>query len=195
MLRVAVSIGAGRIKPSTILRRLATYSRNSKLYFVFRELGHAFRTGFLLDFLSDVELRRLIQAAAKRSERFNQFLQWVAFGGGALATEGIRDEQRKFIKYSHLVANLLIFHNVVTISKALERLQAEGYTLDPDLVARFSPYATGHLNRFGRYDLNKDRVPESLYSIRAFKMPHAEKRTHKAHRSLYDSLPPSQKGV
>ncbi len=57
------------------------------------------------------------------------------------------------------------------MSKALERLQAEGYALDADLVARFSPYATGHLNRFGRYDLNKDRVPEPLDSIRAFRMP------------------------
>jgi TnpA family transposase len=111
MLRVAVSIGAGRIKPSTILRRLATYSRKSKLYFAFRELGHAVRTSFLLEYLSDVELRRLIQAATNKSGRFNQFVQWVAFGGGALASEGIRDEQRKFIKYNHLVANLLIFHN------------------------------------------------------------------------------------
>jgi TnpA family transposase len=39
MLRVALSIGAGRIKPSTILsRRLPIYSRKSKLYFAFREL-------------------------------------------------------------------------------------------------------------------------------------------------------------
>jgi len=171
MLRVAVSIGAGRIKPSTILRRLATYSRKSKLYFAFRELGHAVRTGFLLDFLSDIELRRLIQAATNKSERFNQFLQWVAFGGGALAAEGVRDEQRKFIKYTHLVANLLIFHNVVTMSKALERLVAEGYELDAELIACFSPYLTGHLNRFGRYTLNRDRVPEPLDSVREFRMP------------------------
>jgi len=171
MLRVAVSIGAGRIKPSTILRRLATYSRKSKLYLVFRELGHAVRTGFLLDYLSDIELRRLIQTATNKSERFNQFLQWVAFGGGALAAEGIRDEQRKFIKYNHLVANLLIFHNVVTISNALERLVAEGYALDADLIACSSPYLTGHLNRFGRYALNRDRVPEPLDSVREFRTP------------------------
>ena len=57
------------------------------------------------------------------------------------------------------------------MSKALERLHAEGYDLDPDLIARFSPYATGHLNRFGRYDLNKDRVPEPLDGTRAFRMP------------------------
>ena len=47
MLRVAVSVSAGRIKPSTILRRLATYSRKNKLYFAFRELGRVVRTAFL----------------------------------------------------------------------------------------------------------------------------------------------------
>ncbi len=171
MLRVAVSIGAGRIKPSTILRRLATYSRKSKMYLAFRELGHVVRTSFLLEYLSDVELRRLIQSATNKSERFNQFLQWVAFGGGALAAEGVRDEQRKFIKYNHLVANLLIFHNVVTMSKALKRLADEGYSLDEDLVSRISPCQTEHLNRFGRYALNRDRVPEPLDSVREFKMP------------------------
>jgi hypothetical protein len=142
-----------------------------QLYFAFRELGHAVRTGFLLDYLSDIELRRLIQTATNKSERFNQFLQWIAFGGGALAAEGIRDEQRKFIKYNHLVANLLIFHNVVTMSNALERLVAEGYELDANLIACSSPYLTEHLNRFGRYSFNRDRVPEPLDSVREFKMP------------------------
>ncbi|MGO8718821.1 MAG: Tn3 family transposase [Acidobacteriaceae bacterium] len=109
-------------------------------------------------------------------ERFNQFLQWIAFGGGALGAERIRDEQRKFIKYNHLVANLLIFHNVVTMSNALGRLVAEGYALDADLIACSSPYLTGHLNRFGLCALNRHRVPEPLDSVREFKMPpHGEK--------------------
>ena len=48
MLRVALSIGAGRIRPSTILRRLATYSHKNKLDFAFRELGRVVRTALLL---------------------------------------------------------------------------------------------------------------------------------------------------
>ncbi len=171
MLRVAVSIGAGKIKPSTVLRRLATYSRKNKLYFAFRELGYVVRTMFLLEYLSDVELRRLIQSATNKSERFNQFVQWVAFGGGALASEGVRDEQRKFIKYNHLVANLLIYHNVVTMTKSLERLAADGYTFDEDLVSSISPYLTEHINRFGRYLLKRDRVPEPLDGVRVLRMP------------------------
>jgi TnpA family transposase len=171
MLRVVVSIGAGKIKPSTVLRRLATYSRKNKLYFAFRELGYVVRTMLLLEYLSDVDLRRLIQSATNKSERFNQFVQWVAFGGGALAAEGVRDEQRKFIKYNHLVANLLIYHNVVTMTKALERLGVDGDTFDEALVSCISPYQTEHINRFGRYGLKRDRVPDPLDGVRTLKMP------------------------
>ena len=71
----------------------------------------------------------------------------------------------------HLVANLLIFHNVVTMSKVLERLAAEGHALDAELIAFSSPYHTEHLNRFGRCALNRDRVPEPLDSVPKFRMP------------------------
>jgi hypothetical protein len=50
-------------------------------------------------------------------------------------------------------------------------LIGEGYAVDVDLIACSSPYLTAHLNRFGRYDLNRDRVPEPLESIREFRMP------------------------
>jgi Tn3 transposase DDE domain len=58
MLRVALSIKAGTIMPSTILCRLATYSRKNKLYFAFRELGRVMRTIFLVQYVSDLELRQ-----------------------------------------------------------------------------------------------------------------------------------------
>jgi TnpA family transposase len=57
MLQVAQSIQAGRISPSTILRKLGTASRKNKLYYVFRELGRVVRTAFLLDYISNEELQ------------------------------------------------------------------------------------------------------------------------------------------
>jgi TnpA family transposase len=47
MLRVVLSIKAGRITASTILRKLGTYSRKNRLYQAFRELGRVVRTAFL----------------------------------------------------------------------------------------------------------------------------------------------------
>jgi TnpA family transposase len=50
---------------------------------------------FLLNYISDIELRRTIQAAMNKREAFNLFVQWVALGGGRLLAENTRDEQRK----------------------------------------------------------------------------------------------------
>ena len=95
MMRVAVSIRTGNILPSDILQRLKSSSRKNKLSFGFRELDRVLRTIFLLRYLSDGELRRTIQAATNKSERFNQFVQWVSFGGDSVIAENTRDEQRK----------------------------------------------------------------------------------------------------
>ena len=148
--------------PSDILRRLNSSSRKNKLYFGLRELGRVVRTIFLLRYLSDAELRRTIQAATNKNERFNQFVQWVSFGGDSVIAENTRDEQRKFIKYNHLVANLLVFHNIVTLSRALDRLQVDGLKASDQALAALTPYQTEHINRFGSYTVNFSRIPEPL---------------------------------
>lgn len=162
MLRVAMSIKAGLITSSTILRKLGTYSRKNRLYLAFRELGRVVRTVFLLQYVSDVELRRTIQSATNKSEAFNKFVQWVFFGGNGIIAENIREEQRKIIKYNHLVANLLIFHNVVSMTNVINELAKEGYKISHEVLAALSPYQTEHINRFGNYALNLDRKPPPL---------------------------------
>ena len=166
MLRVVLSIKAGRVTASTLLRKLGTYSKKNRLYQAFRELGRAIRTEFLLKYLGSAELRALIQAATNKSEAFNGFAQWVAFGGDGTISTNDRDEQRKVIKYNHLVANCVIFHNVFSLSRVLHDLQREGYPLQAREVAALSPYVTQHLNRFGRYDLDMEkRPPELVYDL------------------------------
>ena len=157
MLRVVLSIRAGRISASTLLRKLGTYSRKNRLYQAFQELGRVVRTAFLLRYLHEAELRRAIQAATNKSESFNRFVQWLFFGGEGLIAENDRDRQRKLIKYNHLVANCLIFHNVQAQTRVLRQLAEEGHEFDEATLSRLSPYLTEHVNRFGKYTLNLDR--------------------------------------
>nr|WP_253893515.1 transposase [Serratia marcescens] len=105
MLQVAQSIRAGRLSPSTILRKLGTASRKNKLYFAFRELGRVIRTLLLLEYIGDEELHRIIHAAQNKCEGFNRFTQWVHFGADKI-TDNVRDEQLKVIKYNHLNGDL-----------------------------------------------------------------------------------------
>lgn len=157
MLRVAVSIKLGKITASTILRRLGTYSKKNKLYFAFKELGKAIRTMFLLRYISDIDIRNEINAATNKSEEFNGFIKWVFFGGEGIIAENIRHEQSKIAKYSHLVANMIILHNVDRMTRILAELKSEGMELDADVLAGLSPYRYSHINRFGDYTLDFDR--------------------------------------
>jgi TnpA family transposase len=162
MLRVVLSIKSGRITASTLLRKLGTYSRKNRLYQAFRELGRVIRTIFLLKYINNTEMRATIHAATNKSESFNNFSQWLAFGGDGTISTNDRDEQRKIIKYNHLVANCVIFHNVFSLSRALHDLHQNDYPLDAGLIAALSPYPTHHINRFGRYDQDPGRCPPEL---------------------------------
>jgi TnpA family transposase len=117
MLRVAMSISQGKMRASTILRKLGTHSQKNKLYTAFCALGRVVRTIFLLNFISDEEMRRTISAATNTAEAWNGFVQWVAFGGEGIIRQNNREEQRKIIRYNHLVANLVVFHNVVAMTR------------------------------------------------------------------------------
>jgi TnpA family transposase len=175
LLRVVLSIKAGRITAATLLRKLGTYSRKNKLYQAMRELGRVVRTAFLLQFLADPALRRTIQAATNKSEAFNKFIQWVFFGGEGMIAENNRDEQRKLIKYNHLVANCLIFHNVYSMTRVLHQSAQEGYQFEAEALAHLSPYLTEHINRFGSYTLNLDRrMPLPEYNLLLKSKPSSE---------------------
>ncbi len=154
MLRVVLSVKAGTIRPSTILRKLGTYSRRNKLYQAFRELGNVVRTEFLLHLLGDPDLRSTLQSAMNKSEAFNGFAKWALFGGEGVIAENRREEQRKIIKFNHLVANCVILYNVFVVSKELQKLAQEGREFDEQAVAALSPYIRHHINRFGHYQLD-----------------------------------------
>jgi TnpA family transposase len=162
MLRVALSIKSGKINASTVLRKLGTNSTKNKLYQAFYGLGCAVRTGFLLQYLNDAHLRTSIHAATNKSESFNHFVQWLSFGGEGVISSNNREEQRKMIRYNHLIANCLIFYNVFEISRILNELRQEGVPLDAEAIAALSPYWTQHVNRFGLYALDLNRCPPPI---------------------------------
>jgi len=162
MLRVVISIHKGKVKASTVLRKLCSKSRKNKLYFAFRELGRVERTIFLLNYINDPEMRRMIQAATCKSEEFNQFVSWIRFGDGGVIGDNLRFNQRKIIKFNHLVANMLIFHTVVHQTKAVNKLKNQGVDIPADILSGIAPYWTEHINRFGAFHLNMDKMTEKI---------------------------------
>ena len=116
-----MSVFKGKVKASTILRKLCSKSRKNKLYFAFRELGRIERTIFLLNYINDPELRKIIQAATCKSEEINQFIKWIRFGDGGVVGDNLRFNQQKVLKFSQMVANILCLHTTSYQTKAINK--------------------------------------------------------------------------
>src|SRR3546814_19345484 len=89
----------------------------------------------------------LIHQTTKHSEQINGCGKGVHFANDGIIAENIRHEQRKVVKYNHLVANMVILHNVHTMSRTLKVLQEQGVALSEELLNRLSPYRREHINR------------------------------------------------
>lgn len=162
LMQVVLSIKAGKVLPSMLLRKLGHHSRKNRLYKAFRELGRVVRTVFLSHYISDGPLRRQIIAHTCKIESFNAFCKWLLFGANGVITHRDPVEQEKRIKYNQLVANALMLQNIIDMTPLLKQMAHEGYTVTPETLSTLSPYPHDHIRRFGDYVLNLDELPEPL---------------------------------
>ena len=161
LMQVVVSIQAGKVLPSMLLRKLGTHSRKNKLYKAFRELGRVTRTLFLLDYASNPELRQYVQSQTVKIESYNDFADWVTFGGPVMKS-GDPLEQEKNLKYTNLVANSIMLHNVAALTEIINELIEDGKEVSEESIGRLSPYIRQHIRRFGQYTINMEEEPVPL---------------------------------
>ena len=161
MMQVILSIQAGTVLPSMLLRKLGSHNRRNRLSKAFRELRRVVRTLFLLRYISEVEFRQTIRAQTTKIESYNAFLDWIGFGGSVIKS-GDPVEQNKQIKYMIPVANAIMLHNVADLTDILENLVADGYPVTQRHVACLNPYTREHIRRFGRYFLEMEQLPVPL---------------------------------
>ena len=82
-----------------------------------------------------------------------------------LVGDNLRFNQRKIIKFNHLVANMLIFHTVTHQTKAINKLRSQGVDIPTEILAGIAPYWTEYINQFGAFHLNMDKMAVNIEYI------------------------------
>ena len=164
MYRIALSIKSGTINYSLILEKICSKEPKNKIYYAFRELGRVVRTCYLLEYICDFDLRKVVHASTCKSEEFNEYRDWIAFVSDIIKHND-RMEQRKFIKYNHLVTNMASLYNVQVMSVGIKKLEQKGFVIPHEVLRKFSPYRKTHVIRLGSYELNLERIRELLCPI------------------------------
>lgn len=165
-MQVVLSIREGKISSSLLLRKLGNYSRKNRLYQAFQELGRVIRTLFLLEYISDVELRETITAQTNKVEAYNRLSSWCSFGSDILVASNDDIEMEKAIKHNDILTNSVILQNVADITEISTQLIEEGHKIRKEDMAYQSPYGTGHLKRFGEIILDLENIPKSVEKSR-----------------------------
>ncbi len=166
MMQMVLSIQHGKVSPTLVLKRLGTRSRKNQLYLAFRELGRVIRTIFLLEYISDVELRESITAETNKVESFHNLSDWISFASRITVASNDVTEMEKAIRYNTLVTNLIILQNVIDMSQIIQQLRDEGWVIKKEDLAKLSPYLTEHIKRFGDYILDLQVFNKDLEKIK-----------------------------
>jgi hypothetical protein len=145
MMQVVLSIQAGLVLPSMLLRKLGSLNRKNRLCLAFRELGGVERTLFLLGYISNSQIRQTIRAETTKIESFNDFLDWITFGGPIIKS-GDPVEQEKQLKYATLVANAIMLSNVADLSEVLSSMATDGH---PSQLNLLPPPVSACVRTFG----------------------------------------------
>ncbi|WP_211454325.1 Tn3 family transposase [Collimonas antrihumi] len=175
MMRIALSIQAGRIASPLLLKKLSAHTGRSRLFAAVRELGGAVRTIFLLKWISDIKLRQEVTGETNKMESYNGFAKWLSFGGDVIA-QNDPEEQQKRLRYNDLVAAAVILQNTVDMMRVVQTLVAEGHEIDISDLTFLSPYITSGVKRFGDYHLNLKRTPEQWIRDTLFRKAATESR-------------------
>jgi len=162
LLRLAVSIRAGTITASAMLRRLAAYPRQNGLAVALREVGRLERTLLTLEWIRNGELRRRAQAGLNKGEARNALARALFFNRlGELRDRRFENQAYRASGLNLLVA-AIIFWNTRYLAEALDSL---GHRAPPELRKHVAPLGWEHISLTGDYVWN-DRAQPAAGQLR-----------------------------
>ena len=154
------SFAAGQSTASVALKRLLACGPRNHFYRAVRELGRLYKSIFILDYLSDPELRRRIRRGLLKSEQLHALARRVHYGKRG-QTDG-RDFQQQMSRASCLVLieAAIIFWQILQIDEVLRFWDLESEGIDPRFLAYTSPIRWDNVILYGEYAMDRNLVSQ-----------------------------------
>ena len=145
-----------------MLHRLGSYARQNSVYQALSEIGRVQKTIHILKTLDDEDYRRRIGRELNKGEAAHDLSRFLFFGKeGARRGRGFEDQVRSFSCLG-VLHNAVVAWNLLHLGEVVAQLRAEGQTIEDATLAVTTPLLRKHLNPFGRYQFDLERMRQTL---------------------------------
>jgi TnpA family transposase len=153
MIKYATALRLGTAEAEAILRRFTRENVQHPTYKALAELGKAVKTVFLCRYLHDQALRREVNDGLNVVEHWNSANDFIFFARRGEFSSNRREDQELSMLSLHLLQNCMVYVNTLMVQQILARSAWKGRLTPRDLHA-LTPLFWGHVNPYGRFDLD-----------------------------------------
>lgn len=153
MVKYATALRLGTAETEAILRRFTRENVQHPTYRALAELGKAVKTVFLCRYLHDEALRREINDGLNVIEQWNSANDFVFFARRGELSSNRREDHELSMLSLHLLQNCMVYVNTLMLQQVLARPAWKDRLTPRDLHA-LTPLIWGHVNPYGRFDLD-----------------------------------------
>ena len=148
---------AGHATASAALQRLNRFQASNRFYAANREFGRALKTEFLLQYMSEPQLRAKVRRGLLKGEQLHALARAVYYGQrGRISAREVYD-QMNACSCLTLILACIVYWQAREISRIAA---APDFPFDPEFIARVSPIEWKNVILFGeiKIDPNKPRI-------------------------------------
>ncbi len=151
MIRVVLSLRQRTVPAHIVVQRLTSSYPSDRLSKAFTNLGRILKTQYILRYITDPELRRMVQRQLNKGEYRHKLPRRVFFADQGEFTTGDYEEIMNKASCLSLVSNAILYWNTIKINEIVESLRRQGEVIDDEMLSHISLLPYRHVIPNGTY--------------------------------------------
>ena len=151
MIHVSHSLKERTVPAHIIVQRLTNSFPSDRLSKAFTNLGRIIKTEYILRYLTDPKLRRVVQLQLNKGEYRHKLPRWIFFADQGEFTTGDYEEIMNKASCLSLVSNSVLYWNTIKINNIVESLRNQGEKIEDETLSHISLLPYKHVLPNGTY--------------------------------------------
>lgn len=158
MLRTVTTMREGKVRPSILVRKIASLPRKSPVFHAWQDLGRIVKTNYLLDYVRDPIFRREQRVALNKGEERNGLSRRLHHGTDGGFRTGDYLAQLNAASCLNLLISLISVSNALEYQKLWEGKSVAG-RVPAVWLKTLSTFSTDGVVYLGKYFFSRDSRP------------------------------------